>query len=459
MNTRRDFIKAGLLSAGAISMTDMFAAPVKNGKPPMRFIFLSKANGTFPKVMVPPSLKGKENGKSPIEADLNKQDLPDWMNALNDHKENMTILQGVSGKMCTTGHHTWCSALGAMKATERLSSIKRATVDFELAKLFPSPFGHIELACFPSGGGNGRGNLNGIEKGFSARGPQQPNYAFGSPKIALQELYKSESSNKEDRAKYLVERKLLEFRAKREAGLVDGLEGLERAKVNNYAESIEVIRSRNKKVDAMADTIRKNIPVLDKKYLSDTLTTVDRQDGHTEILLSALTAGLTNVLSFTLDELGTVYTGLPGLEREKIGQHDIGHNKAVGKFKPEEVREIIRRQHMKVINKIITRLKSIPEGKGNMFDNTTLVYFPENGETHHSHGTEFPFLILSGNNTKLDFLGRYIRLPYHGQEGHKTLGNLWTTMLNAYGNPIKHFGDFDLSLKGDQSGAIKQFLV
>ena len=459
MNTRRDFIKAGLLSAGAISMTDMLAAPVKNGKPPMRFIFLSKANGTFPKVMVPPSLKAKENGKNPIDVDLSKHDLPDWMNALNAHKENMTILQGVSGKMCTTGHHTWCSALGAMKATERLSSIKRATVDFELAKLFPSPFEHIELACFPSGGGNGRGNLNGIEKGFSARGPQQPNYAFGSPKIALQELYKSVSSNKEDRAKYLVERKLLEFRAKREAGLVDGLEGLERAKVNNYAESIEVIRSRNKKVDAMSEIIRKNIPNLDKKYLADDINTVDRQDGHTEILLSALTAGLTNVLSFTLDELGTVYTGLPGLERETIGQHDIGHNKAVGKFKPEEVREIIRRQHMKVINKIVTRLKSTPEGNGSMFDNTTLVYFPENGETHHSHGTEFPFLILSGKNTKLDLFGRYIRLPYHGQEGHKTLGNLWTTMLNAYGNPIKHFGDFDLSLKGDQSGAIKQLMV
>ena len=61
----------------------------------------------------------------------------------------MTILQGLSGKMCTTGHHTWQSSLGAYKANERLSSIKWATVDFELARLFPSPFEHIELACFP----------------------------------------------------------------------------------------------------------------------------------------------------------------------------------------------------------------------------------------------------------------------------------------------------------------------
>ncbi len=141
------------------------------------------------------------------------------MSALNEHKDHMTILQGLSGKMCTTGHHTWQSSLGVYKANERLSSIKWATVDFELARLFPSPFEHIELACFPIGGGNARGNINGIEKGFSARGPQQPNYAFGSPKVAMQELFKSVSSNKSDQVKYELERKVLEFAAGKQASL------------------------------------------------------------------------------------------------------------------------------------------------------------------------------------------------------------------------------------------------
>lgn len=55
-----------------------------------------------------------------------------------------------------------------------MSSIKWATVNFELAKLFPSPTEQIELACFPTGGGNARGGLDGIAKGFSAHGLQQP---------------------------------------------------------------------------------------------------------------------------------------------------------------------------------------------------------------------------------------------------------------------------------------------
>ena len=98
--------------------------------------------------------------------------------------------------MCTTGHHTWQSSLGVYKANERLSSIKWATVDFELARLFPSPLGHLELACFPNGGGNARGNINGVETGFSARGPQQPNLAYGSPKVALRELFKQVSTHR-----------------------------------------------------------------------------------------------------------------------------------------------------------------------------------------------------------------------------------------------------------------------
>ena len=77
-------------------------------------------------------------------------------------------------------------------------------------------------------------------------------------------------------------------------------------------------------------------------------------------------------------------------------------------------------------------------------------------------GTEAPFLVLAGDKVSLDMNGRYIRLPYHGTEGHKTIGNWYTTLLNAHGNPIEHYGDLDLEMsrkKLDQSGSIKQLMV
>lgn len=464
MNTRRDFIKAGLFGASAMALSSQQLLAAEE-KPPMRFIFMHKGNGLLPRVMPPPTLGKKEQDleqkKQAFEVDLDKHELPTWMAPLSSHKKHLTILQGLSGKMCTTGHHTWCSSLGVYKANERLSSIRWATVDFELARMFPSPFEHIELACFPNSGGNSRGNINGIEKGFSARGPQQPNYAFGSPRVAIQELFKSVSSNTADQVRYKLDRQVLEFIAQNEQAIAGPLAGLERTKVENYAESVEAIRARNKKVDAMSDLIRKHVPKLESRYYSDSLSTFDRQVGHTEILLSTLISGMTNVVTFTADELGTTYTGVPGIENDNVNLHDVGHGKGVGKLDAEQIREQVRTQHMKLIDTIVTRLQAVPEGNGTMFDNTMLLYFPDNGETHHSNGSEWPFLVLAGANARLNISGRYIRLPGYGQPGHKTLGNWYTTILNAYGNPIPHFGAFDTALAKyqiDQSGPIQQFM-
>jgi hypothetical protein len=318
---------------------------------------------------------------------------------------------------------------------------------------------HIELACFPTDGGNARGGLDGIAKGFSARGPQQPNYAFGGPGIAVNEIFKSVSSNKNDQVRYELERKVLEFAAGNQTELARHLAGIEKKKIGNYASSIDEIRERDRKIDQMADIVRKHVPKLESKYLSNDMDTYTRQVGHTEVLLSSLISGLTNVVAFTVDELGHHYTGIPGIEGEKVNMHDIGHGKPVKNLAAEEIRKRTENHHMELVNRIVTRLKSVPEGDGTMFDNTTIFYFPDNGETHHSHGFEFPFVVMSGRNTKLQLGNRYIRLPYWGKEGHKTLGNFYTTLLNAYGNPIKHFGDLDPGLKFDQLGPIKEFLA
>ena len=466
MNTRRDFLKQSLLGAGALAFAKDSSWAAQPGKPPMRFIFMHRGNGLWPRVMVPPSLDEKtlekEKRKEPFQLDLDSHDLPGWMDPLSAHKENLTILQGLSGKMCTTGHHSWCSSLGVFKANERPSSIRWATVDFELAKLFPSPAEHIELACFPLEGGNARGTLDDVATGFSARGPQQPNYAFGSPRVAMEELFKSVSTEQSAKTQYQLDRKVLEFVAKNEGTLAESLGGFEKAKVGNYADSVEAIRERNRKIDAMSDVIRRHVPQLDPKYFDPGMTTLDRQVGHTEVLLGALISGLTNVVAFTVDELGHRYTGLPGIEGEKVNMHDVGHNKVIGGLKAETIRELARTHHMSLVDRIVTRLKSVPEAGGTMFDNTMIFYFPDGGETHHSHGTEYPFVVLAGDNTRVDLRRQYVRLPNYGQAGHSTLGNFYTTLLNAYGNPIEHYGALDTGLTKfghDQTGPIKQFLA
>jgi hypothetical protein len=278
----------------------------------------------------------------------------------------------------------------------------------------------------------------------------------------VQELFKSVSNDQTAQVQSQLSRNILEFSGLMQSQLADAASGSEKGKVRSYADSIEAVRERDRKVAQMADTLRKHVPKLDAKYLTEDLTTINRQRGHVEVLLAALISGLTNVVAFTVDELGHEYTGLPGIEGEKVNLHDVGHGKSIGGLTADETRFRHRRHHMTLIDTIAARLKKVPEGDGTMFDNTMIFYFPDNGETHHSQGTEYPFVVLSGTNTKLNVRGRYIRLPNYGDAGHKTLGNWYTTLLNAHGNPIKHYGDFDPGLARfgiDQSGPIKQFVA
>jgi hypothetical protein len=458
METRRDFLKvsaSGALGLGALSSASFAhaeesrptAVPPAGTSP--HFIFIRKGNGTFPNVMVPPSLdaaeKKKEEAKEALDLDLNKHELPDWMAPIAACKRNIAILQGLSAKMCTMGHSTYQSPLGVCRSAERVATISRATVDVELARLFPTPFEHVELTCSQ--------NQRGVVRGMSAIGPMQPNYAFASPGAAIENLFQIASENKDVQTERRLDNSLHAFlssniRAKgSDLGPIEGTQ-----KIGNYVNSVDALIERNKKVQAMADRIRKHTPRLDKKLLGDQYTTVEQQVAFAEIAVAALAAGLTNVITFTADDLGTVYSGLYEFD---VHLHEVGHNKETKGVSALDVRRKVRTQHVNLIKMLVEGLKKTPEGKGTMFDNTIILYFPENGETHHSLGTEVPFLIVAGDNAKLNFLGRYIRLPNYNEPGHKTLGNFYTTLLNAYGNPIKHYGDFDVGLKIDQSGPIR----
>jgi hypothetical protein len=464
MKTRRDFLKSTILGTGALSLTpyyNAFGGVAPGNGFPKRFVFIRKSNGERPAEVALPSLSEKDKAleakKLPLEVDLRSHELPLYLRALDKHKANMTILQGLSCMMSENGHFSYSSVMGAFKSNRNsLSGIKRATIDFELAKLFPSPFGHIELSLTGSYG-NYR---TGIVSGYSASGPHQRNYCYADPQTAHNELFRAVTnpgSVDSDNA-------MLKFLENEESFKERILQGYEKQKLSSHIASIESIQARNLKLSKMAGSIAKHIPQIGKIHADGgpNASSPEKMDAMTDILIAALVTGLTNVVTYTIDELSTPMRGLPGNETDHISLHAIGHNESAGGVPADKIRENIRILHIQQVARIVERLKATPEGKGTMFDNTMVMYFPESGETHHSLGTEAPFVVLAGDNIKLNMAGRYIRLPYHGTEGHKTIGNWYTTLLNAHGNPIKHYGDHDLEmsrLKLEQTGAILRFLA
>lgn len=464
MKTRRDFLKSTVLGTGALTLTPCLAAfgatAPANGMP-KRFVFIRKSNGERPNEVALPALSEKDKAleakKQPLELDLRNHELPVYLRALEKHKADLCILQGLSCMMSENGHYSYSSIMGAYKSNRNsLSGIKRATIDFELAKLFPSPFGHVELSLT----GDYNKFRSGIVSGYSASGPHQRNYCYADPQTAFNELFRAvtnPSAVDSDNA-------MLSFLENEESFKERILQGYEKQKLSSHISSIESIRARNLKLSKMAGSIAKHIPQIGKIHADGgpNASSPEKEEAMTDILIAALITGLTNVVTFTIDELSTPVRGLAGNENDRISIHAIGHNESYSGVPADKIRENIRIGHMRQVARIVERLKATPEGKGTMFDNTMIMYFPEGGETHHGLGVEAPFVILAGKNCALNVTGRYIRLPYHGTEGHKTIGNWYTTLLNAHGNPIKHYGDLDLEMsrmKLEQTGAIKQFLA
>lgn len=463
MTPRRNFLKSFGAGAGALvtapCFTHLLASPTQSVDHPHRFIFIRKSNGNLPAMFSLPSFsdqdKKKDKAKEAFELDLDKHELPTWLRDLEEHKSNLTMLHGLSMKMSGGGHYSFTGCMGAYLAGRNVvSRIKRATIDFELAGLFPSPFGHVELSL-----ASGSGTVtfrSGIVPGFSAPAPKQRNYCYADPQTAYEELFKSVTNT----SAVDSENVLLDHLRDQEGRRLSNLNGSERQKISDHVASIQAIRERNNKVASLAGVIAKNLPTLDKVHANGgpDATLIQKQEAFTDVLLAALVSGLTNVVTFTIDDLGTPISSLPE-NSSKTSIHAVGHQSPSGHH---PVREAILKSHMAQVARIVGKLKSVPEGKGTMFDNTTIIYMPETGDTHHGAGTEAPTLVLTGRNSKLNLGGRYLRLPYHAHEGHQTLGNWYTTLLNAYGNPLAHYGDLDQEMarkKMPQTGAIKRFIA
>lgn len=98
MQHRRDFFKNAFLALGGLSLPGFLprlsaaqTVPLLGRATPMRFIFMHRGNGLFPRVCVPPTLgaaeQEKEKRNDAFEVDLDKHQLPDWMGPLEAHKK------------------------------------------------------------------------------------------------------------------------------------------------------------------------------------------------------------------------------------------------------------------------------------------------------------------------------------------------------------------------------------
>lgn len=466
-SSRRKFLKQFSLGSGGALLTPLVTQLAAQAEGtghgvPQRFVFLVKSSGLTAEAITPAALRDKSpTGDAPLVEVLKDHPLPETLKPLEPFKDQLGIVQGFSGKMCLQGHTSYFGAMGVHTSPSETSSGSplRATVDTRLSARYPSPFGHVGLALRGAAvGGAGDAIPEGtIYPGLSAVAPGRELPFQASPDQAYDQLFGSALGSTQGRERYELETDMLDFLSADLRQLRRKVPAAEQDKLNHYLLAFEELQERRKGLAAMKEVIRKGAPELTDKYSSE--DGMDRLESHFTLAASCLITGLSNGVTIRMDNLEHVYTGL-GLTDQNV--HAIGHGTGSNGKSAEECRDVIRAYHIKLLAGLAQKLRSVPEGDGTMLDNTMIVYMSDAGETHHGTLQEWPFIIVGGCGGRLTVPGNYLRMPSYGEKGHGTIGNFYTSILNAYGDPVKHFGDPDFELEKQgvpQVGPVESLLA
>jgi len=128
---------------------------------------------------------------------------------------------------------------------------------------------------------------------------------------------------------------------------------------------------------------------------------------------------------------------------------------------PEEV-ERTRTAYYALVTRLDSLLGDIFNTleKHGLLDNTLIIYTSCAGGAHHGGINDWPFVLVGGLGGKLK-TGRYLQYPSYGSVGHKSIANLYMSIMAAADTPYgDHFGQVDPGLRDlDVAGPLAELLA
>jgi hypothetical protein len=456
---RRDMLQGLSLGSGAVMLSPFLRtlAAENRAAMPKRFVFIVKSSGIDVGNLVADGLPAYEGKRDQlVDVSLQDQRLPEIFKPFEGMKNRLTILQGLSGNNLK-GNHT--SGFGTLSCRNS-----------ELAPMGPSVDAllgiHHSTGPYPMFGFATNGVLRGqasvpsdayvyptmsaYKKGQAVAYQASPtkafNELFGSAVLPAHKL-KNES---------IIKRNVMDF-LKDDAGRIRKRLGADdREQFDGYINTFESLKVREQRKAVLKNKIKTFMP----DYDADNYTKMQhmpRMEAQLEMGAAALIAGLTNVVSYRLDTLGSMYQDL-GIG--SMGLHAIGHGGTSKGYTSVEMRRMIDAYHLKLIHDMALKFEAIKEGGGTMLDSTMIVYLSCAGGKHHGGNTDWPVVLVGGMANKIK-MGRYIAYPSYTQIGHRPLSTVYQSLMAASGIEIgETFGDTDPALKDlDIKGPLTELMA
>jgi hypothetical protein len=251
-----------------------------------------------------------------------------------------------------------------------------------------------------------------------------------SPRAVFERLFgDSDTTDKTARLTRIKQkRSLLDFVMQDTADLVKTIGPEDKHKVNQY---LDAVRDIERRIQIAEEQSSREVPTLERPVgVPGTFEAFFKL--MTDLQVVAFQADLTRVISMMLDREGP----WGGRAYPEIGVDDLHHTISHHQNDPDKVAKLFQISlfHTKMFSYYLEKMRSTPDGNGNLLDRMTIVYGASlSNPNGHSH-VGLPVLLAGGGSGKLKG-GRHIRYA-----DRTPMSNLYVTLLNQLGIPTEKFG-------------------
>lgn len=333
-----------------------------------------------------------------------------------------------------------------------------------IGRLTPLPSLELGIDPVTSGIDNNVGYTRLYGSHISWATPTTPAGKEINPQLAFDRLFRSNPRAEGDN------RSVLDMVMEDAGGLRAKVGGADRAKLDEYLESVRAVEKRiefnsRQRADEKKLTpeqllaiegLERRIgdfmddPELRKRFAAGEGGRGRRGEGsksdfseHVKLMLDlmvlAFWSDTTRVATFMFGNAVSP-RNFSFLEGVRGGHHEISHHK--NEAANLEQYQRINRWHVEQYAYMLTRMKAIKEGDGTLLDNS-MVLFGSGMSDGNSHNPRNLPLVLAGKGGGAFATGRHVVY-----EKKTPLCNLYTAMLDRIGAPVERFGDSTGRLQG-----------
>jgi len=267
------------------------------------------------------------------------------------------------------------------------------------------------------------------QNNLSWSSPTTPLPSEAHPRVVFERLFGEGGSRAERQAALRRRGSLLDLVVDDLTGLKLSLGAADRARVNDYLETVREVERRIQRAEA--DTAKDALPAELERPLGAPAVYADHARLMFDLQVLAWQGDITRVITFQLARETSNRT------YPEIGVPDPHHPLSHHGNDPAKIARMakINAHHVSLFAYFIDRLRRTPDGDGSLLDHSALLYGSGIGNPNVHDHTDLPVIVAGGALGGFKH-GRHIRY-----DQPTPLANLHLTLLDKVGVAIDHFAD------------------